>query len=88
MNIEEIYFKTINEMVLLCQLYQTMSDKQIITTNDTVNAWFSELPPDVIERYKVFLRNSIEREKARGAYTRASALDDHALALGLDEDQK
>ena len=88
MNIEDTYFETLNEMVLLCQLYPEMSNEQIVTTNETVNAWFSELPPDVIERYKIFLRNSIEREKARGAYARASALDDHALALGLDEDQK
>ena len=88
MNIEDAYFETLTEMVLLCQLYPEMSNEQIVTTNETVNAWFSELPPDVIERYKIFLRNSIEREKARGAYARASALDDHALALGLDEDQK
>ena len=88
MNIEDAYFETLTEMVLLCQLYPEMSNEQIVTTNETVNAWFSELPPDVIERYKVFLRNSIEREKARGAYARASALDDHALALGLDEDQE
>jgi hypothetical protein len=91
MNIEDTYFETLTEMVLLCQLYPEMSNEQneqIVSTNETVNAWFSELPPDVIERYRVFLRNSIEREKARGAYARASALDDHALALGLDEDQK
>jgi len=88
MNIEDAYFETLTEMVLLCQLYPEMSNEQIVTTNETVNAWFSELPPDVIERYKIFLRNSIEREKARGAYARASALDDHALALGLDEDQE
>jgi len=88
MNIENAYFKTVNELAMLCQLYQTMSYEQIVTTSETVNSWFSELPPDVIERYKVFLRNSIEREKARGAYARASALDDHALALGLDEDQE
>ena len=88
MNIENAYFKTLNEMATLCQLYQTMSNEQIVTTNETVNSWFSELPPDVIERYRVFLTNSIEREKTRGAYARASALDDHALALGLDDDQE
>ena len=85
MNIEDTYFETLTEMVLLCQLYPEMSNEQIVSTNETVNAWFSELPPDVIERYRVFLRNSIEREKARGAYARASALDGHALALGLDK---
>ena len=86
MNIEEAYFNTLNEMAILCQLYSTMSFEQIVTMDDTVVSWFHKLPPDVIERYKGFLKRAIEREKARGAYARASALDDHALALGLDED--
>ncbi|HEX4085789.1 MAG TPA: hypothetical protein VHY22_12825 [Chthoniobacteraceae bacterium] len=88
MNIEDAYFNTLNEMAMLCQLYQTMSEEQIATTDETANSWFSELPPDLIERYKVFLRKSIEQEKARGAYARASALDNHALALGIEEDQE
>jgi hypothetical protein len=88
MKIENAYFKTLNEMAMLCQLYQSMSYEQIVTTSETVNSWFSELSPDVIDRYNKFLRDSIAREKARGAYARASALDDHAFALGLDEDQE
>ena len=51
MNIGNAYFKTVNEMAILCQLYQTMSYEQIVTTSETVNSWFSKLPPDVIERY-------------------------------------
>jgi len=88
MNIEEAYFETLNEMAILCQLYSTMTFEQIVTTNDVVVSWFHELPTDVIDRYGVFLKKCIEHEKARGAEARASALDDHALALGLDEDQE
>jgi hypothetical protein len=86
MNTEDVLFKTFNEIVLLSELYTALSEEQVVTMIDTVNSWFSELPPDVIDRYKVFLRNSIDREKARGAYARASALDDHATALGLDKE--
>ena len=88
MNIEEAYFETLSEMAMLCQLHETMSFEQIVKTNDLINAWFSELPADVIERYKIHLRKGIEQEKARGAYARASALDDHAMALGLDLDRE
>lgn len=88
MNIEDTYFETLNEMAILCQLYQTMSYEQIVKTSEAVNSWFSELPPDVIERYNVFLRKSIAQEQVRGAYARASALDNQALVLGLDEDQE
>lgn len=86
MNTEDAYFKTLNEIILLSELYTALSEEQVVTIIETVNYWLSQLPPDVIDRYKVFLRNSIQQEKTRGAYARASALDDHATALGLDEE--
>jgi len=88
MNLEETYFETLTEMAILCQLYQSMSYEQIVKTSETVNSWLLELPPDVIEHYKLFLRKSIEREKTRGAYARGSALDNHAFVLSLYEDQE
>jgi hypothetical protein len=88
MNIEEAYFETFSEMAILCQLYSTMSFEQIVTTDDTVVSWFHELPADVVDRYKVFLKKYIEHERARGAEARATALDNHAMALGLDVDQE
>ena len=87
MKIEEAYFETLSEMVILCGLHSEMSDEQIVTTNETVNAWLFELPPDVVERYKVYLKKSIEREKARGAYARAKVLNDQAMVLSYFEDQ-
>jgi len=86
MNTEDVFFKTFNEIVLLSEMYTTLSEEQVATIIETVNFWFSELPPDVIDRYKVFLRSSIERENTRGAYARASILEDHASALGLGEE--
>lgn len=86
MNTEDVFFKTFNEIVLLSELYRTLSEEQVATIIETVNSWFAELPPDVIDRYKRFLRRSIEREQSRGAYARASVLEDHASALGLEEE--
>jgi hypothetical protein len=85
MNTEEVLFKTLNEIVLLSALYPSLSEEQVVTIIETVNSWFSELPPDVIERYREFLKNATDGEKARAAFARASILDDHAVALGLDE---
>jgi len=86
MNTEDVLFKTFNEIVLLSELYPTLSEEQVVTIIETVDYWFSQLPPAVVDRYKVFLRSSIEREKTRGAYARASVLDDVATAFGLDEE--
>lgn len=83
---EDVLFRIFDELVLLSELYPSLSREQVATTIETVNGWFFELPPDVIDRYKVFLKGAIAREKARAAYARASVLDDHATALGLDEE--
>lgn len=87
MNTEDVLFKTFNEIVLLSELYPTLSEDQVITIIDTVIFWFSELPPEVIDRYKVFLRNTIEREKVRGAEARASILEKHASAAFSDDEE-
>lgn len=85
METEKVLFQIFSELVILSEIYESLDDDQIITISDTVNFIFSELPPQVIDRYKAFLKASIEREETRGAFARASALRDHASALGLDE---
>jgi hypothetical protein len=84
MKTEDVLFRIFNEIVLLSELYEELSQEQVVTTIETVSAWFSELPPEVISRYNAFLKDSIEREKSRGAARRAAILDHLATTFGDD----
>jgi len=75
MKTEEILFDVFDEFMLLAELYEKLSPHQIVTFMENVSARFCELDPVILDRYKVYLRNQIEREKARGAEERATVLE-------------
>ena len=76
MKTEDILFDLYSEFIIFAELYETLSDHQVVTFMENVTASFSELDPDALNRYKTYLKNEIDRESARGAVERARVLED------------
>ncbi len=75
MKMEEILFDIYSEFIIFAELYEKLSSHQVVTFIENVTASFSELDPDALKRYKAYLNNEIERERARGAVERANVLE-------------
>ena len=76
MKTEEILFNIYSEFMIFAELYERLDQDQVVTFMENVTASFSQLDPDALNRYKTYLKNKIERERARGAVERASVMED------------
>lgn len=74
MNTEKVLFSVYSEFMIFAEIYKTLDQDQIVTFTENVAAEFSKIDPDVLARYELYLKGEIERENARGAEERASAL--------------
>jgi hypothetical protein len=76
MKTEDILFDIYSEFMIFAELYESLSDHQVVTFVENITASFCELDPDTLNKYKAHLKREIEREKARGAVERARVLED------------
>jgi len=72
---EQVLFETFNDLMIFVELLEQFDERGVVKFEENATATFSALDPEVLERYREFLKKEIERERARGAFERANVLD-------------
>jgi hypothetical protein len=72
---EQVLFETFNNLIIFAELFERFDEDDVVKFEENATATFSTLDPDLLERYREFLKKEIERERARGAFERANILD-------------
>jgi hypothetical protein len=75
---EQVLFEIFNEFMIAIGNYERLDDRQLVKFLESASATFTTLDRDVLDRYKAYLKTEIEHENARGAFERASSLEDLA----------
>lgn len=72
MKTEKTLFDTFNEFMMFAEPYEKAEPDQVVTFMENIGAHFCELDSDVLDKYKAYLKNQIDHDRARGADERAS----------------
>ena len=72
---EQVLFETFNDLMIFAELFERFDEDDVVKFEENATATFSMVEPDVLEKYREFLKKEIERERARGAFERADVLD-------------
>jgi hypothetical protein len=73
---EHVLFEIFSEFMIVLDLYERLDDDDLVKFMENVSAKFITLDRDVLDRYKAYLKTAIEHENERGAFERASSLED------------
>jgi hypothetical protein len=78
---EEVLFDIFNEFMIVLDHYERFDEDDLVKFMENVSATFKTLEPDVLARYKAYIKTVIDRENERGASERASTLEGLADAV-------
>ena len=71
---EEVLFDIFNEFMIVLDHYERFDEHDLVKYMENVSAMFKTLDPDVLARYKAYLKTRIDRENTRSASERVSTL--------------